>query len=440
MGHLHVKYLLVGGGLAAYSAAAAIRLRDPRGALVLVGQEINRPYHRAMLSKSFLQRQTDRPSLFTCDPDWFSSHAVQLHTGCRAAHLDTGRSVVMLENGDAIAYDRLLLATGCSVRPFHLPGRNLANVFSPRTIEDYEQLLMAMNKARTEGHRHAAGSSTALGTNRGLAAVIGGGLLGVEIAASMAQAGLAVDLVAAGPYLWSKFAGETTGRFLSRFLSDHGVKLHVGSRAQRIDGDGRAQRVVLADGATLECDFVVSAVGVMPNKELLRGTGIIAENAILADERCRTNVPNIWAAGDCAAVRDPIFGKHRSPDQLDAAEQTGTAAGANMAGGDVVVEAVASFSTEAFGLTARGWGQSKHVTRRLMRGAATAESADFVEIGITGDGRISQILSIGRHENEAILEKLVRRRVQLSGNEEAMRDPAWPLEKLLDPAEEENER
>jgi 3-phenylpropionate/trans-cinnamate dioxygenase ferredoxin reductase component len=322
-----------------------------------------------------------------------------------------------------ISYDRLLLATGCSVRPLNIPGQNLANVFAPRTIEDYEQLLSAMGKARLEGHRHAGG--------RGLVAVIGGGLLGVELAAGMAEAGLAVDLVASGPYPWAKFAGEATGRFLVRFLLDHGVKLHTASRAQRIDGDGRAQRVVLTDGTALECDFVVAAAGTLPNKELLRGAGVVAENAILADERCRTNVPDIWAAGDCAAVHDPILGKYRAPEQWDSAAATGAVAGANMAGGDAVMDTVPSVSTDAFGLKIRGWGQSRHVARRVTRGAANVESADFIEIGITGDDSIAQILAVGPQGDKPLFQELVRRRVAVGGHEEALRDPDWPLENLL---------
>jgi NADPH-dependent 2,4-dienoyl-CoA reductase/sulfur reductase-like enzyme len=432
MGDLHVKYLLIGGGLASFSAAAAIRLRDPAGPLLLIGQEINRPYRRSALSKSFLRRQVSHSELFTCEADWYVDHGVQLRTGRRAAHLDSGRAIVTLDNGEAISYDNLLLATGCSPRPLNISGHNLANVFSPRTIEDYEQLSTAAHKAGAEGRRHRDGGG------RGCAVVIGGGLLGVEIAASLAESGLEIDLAVGGPYPWSHLAGEATGRFLSQWMSGRGVRVHDGARAARIEGDGRAQRVVLSDQQALPCDFVIAAVGTLAHKELLRGTGIIAEQAILADERCRTNVADIFAAGDCAAVRDPIFGKHRQPGPWDTAEAAGTVAGVNMAGGDMRFQAVASFTTEAFGLPARCWGQSKHVQRRLMRGrqslgggSASLETPDFIEIGIAGDGRISQVLAVGHAGDEAVLEELVRRRAPIAGHEEGLKDPAWPLEKLI---------
>jgi len=419
MGDPHVKYLLIGGGLASFSAAAAIRMRDEQGSLLLVGQEINRPYNRSPLSKTFLRRQSDRTELFLCRPEWFTDHGVQLRTGCRAANLDTGRSVVNLENGESISYDRLLLATGCAPKPLSIPGRQLPGVFSPHNIEDYEQLQVAVGKAKADGRR------------RGRAVVIGGGLLGVEIAASIAQAGVEVDLIVAGAHPWSRFAGESAGSFLSRFLSDRGLKLHLGVRAARVEGDGRAQRIILSDGQTIACDFVVAAAGTVPNKDLLRGTGIVAETAILADEHCRTNVAGIYAAGDCAAVRDPVFGKHRAPEQWDTAAATGAVAGANMAGDEVALTGMAAFSTEVFGLRARAWGQAKHVTRRLMRGAANVESADFLEIGLTAEGSVSQILAVGPAGDQAVLAELVRRRVGIAGREELVREPGWGLENLF---------
>jgi 3-phenylpropionate/trans-cinnamate dioxygenase ferredoxin reductase component len=428
MSDLHVKYLLVGGGVAAYSACAAIRQRDPHGAIMLAGQEINRPYYRTNLSKSFLRRQSGRSALFTAEPDWFAAHNVQLRTGCRALNLDAGRGIVTLDSGQAISYDKLLLATGCAPRALSIPGGTMANIFTPRTIDDFEQLHTAIDKARSEGHRHEGGKG------RGLAAVIGGGLLGVEIAASLTQAGLSVDLIVAGRHPWMKFASEATGQFLAHYLIKHGIKLHESVRAARIEGDGRAQRVVLSDGRTLLSDLVISAIGTIPSKDLLRGTGIIAEKAILADEFCRTNEPNIYAAGDCAAVRDGIFGKHRPPEQWDTAAVTGSVAGNNMAGAEVKMSAVTSFVTEAFGLSARAWGQNKHLDHRLFRGTPNVESPDFLEIGLTAEGRVSQILAVGRAGagEESVIEELIRRRTNVAGKEEMLKDPATPLANLIE--------
>jgi len=423
MGDLHVKYLLVGGGVAAYSAAVAIRERDRRGDLLLVGQEINRPYDRTQLSKAFLRRTVPRSQLFACEPDWYRDQNIQLRTGRRAVHLDPNRRVVTLDDGQAVAYDRLLLATGAVARPLAIPGGQAPGVHLFRTIEDAERLHTAIDKAHHDGRKHLGG--------RGKAVVIGAGLLGVEVAAALAAAELRVDLIARHKHPWPKLVGETTGSFLSHYLAAHGLHLHQETGAQRIDGDGRAQRVVLDNGQSLECDFVVAAIGAVANKDLLRGTSISAEQAILADEHCRTSVADIFAAGDCAAVRDTIFNRHRVPEQWDTAAATGTVAGANMAGAAARFETVTSLATDVFGLNVRAWGQSKHLARRLIRGSPNVEAPDFLEIGVAADGRISQILAVGHGGEYARLEKIVRSRCSINGYEEQLKDPAFALEQLV---------
>ena len=175
----------------------------------------------------------------------------------------------------------------------------------------------------------------------------------------------------------------------------------------------------------------MAAVGTVANKDLLRGTPLVSEKAILADEWCRTSEPHVYAAGDCAAVRDPLFNKHRPADQWDTARATGTLAGANMAGDDGRFAAVTSFATEVFGLTARAWGESKHVERHLLRGTPNVDNPDFIEFGIAPDGRVSHVLAVGRAAEESKLENVVRQRLRVNGNEEAVKDPAVPLARLL---------
>src|SRR5688572_27985880 len=355
MSVLHVKYLIVGGGLAGSAAAEAIRAIDPQGELVVVGRESIRPYHRPPLSKSYLRRRSDRAELFVQPEGWYADKRIQLRTGVRAAHLDVARRVVTLQSGEGISFDRLLLATGMSPVHLNIPGADLPNLYYLRTLDDVERLGHAIDKAKNEGTKHparrglasASPSDAADGaTGRGRVTVIGAGVLGVEIAATMTQIGLAVDLVASHAHPWDKFAGDNTGKFIAHYLEKHGVTVHANRRPLRLEGDGRVQRVVLDEQTSVPCDFVVAAVGAVTNKELLRGTPINAEKAILVDHRCRTNVPNVFAAGDCAAVFDPLFGKHRIIDHWEHAKVTGVIAGTNMAGGDVGYEVVNHFFSD----------------------------------------------------------------------------------------------
>lgn len=422
MHNLHVKYLLVGGGLASSSAAEAIREVDREGTILLINSEVNRPYHRPPLSKEYLRRQKPRAELFAHEPDWFEKNHVSLQTGRRVSHLDVPRMTAILDNGQEISFDRLLLATGATPAPLTIPGAQLPNLFYLRTIDECDVLHHAIDKAKAEGKSHEQG--------RGRAVVIGGGVLGVEMAASLTQLGLSVDLLLKNAHPWHRFAGENTGRFLSVYLQKRGVRVHPNSSPIRLDGDGRVQRAILPDGTAIDCNFAIAAVGAVPNRDLLHGTPIAAGRAILADEHCRTNVPGIYAAGDCAAVFDPLFGKHRVLDHWDNAIVTGKLAGRNMAGIEETYSAVNYFFSDVFDLSLSGWGDSRHIDRRLLRGTPNVDAPDFVEFGMAADGRIVQVLALGHQGEDEVLRSLIARRVRVNGNEEALKDPKSELGKL----------
>lgn len=421
MSHLHVKYLLAGGGIASGAAAAAIREIDPTNALLMIGQEINRPYDRSALSKGYLRREKRREAIFTLPQDWFVANRVELRTGRRVSHLDTARRAAILDDGKEISYDRLLLATGASPTRLALPGAALPNVFYVRTLDDIERIGHAVDKAKTDGRPHATGAG------RGRATVIGGGILGVEVTGALAALGLAVDLIVGREHPWARFAGESAGKFLTRYLQSRGVQVHNGRRAIRLEGDGRVQRVVMDDEQSVACDLAIATVGAQANRDILRATPIAAEKAILVDQRCRTSDEHVYAAGDCAAVFDPRFGKHRLVDHWENAMLTGEIAGANMAGGDRSYDNVTSFTTGAFDLTASVWGEPRLVDHRIVRGPAADDSASFVEIGIASDGRIVQTLAIGRGHDVDSLRKLVEQRLAVNANQERLKDPGVPL-------------
>jgi len=377
---MHVKYLLTGAGIAASSAAVEIRNRDPEGAMLLVGQEPHRPYHRPPLSKGWLRADAVEETMFTLPENWFTARRVDLRTGTRVARLDVLRHTATLDNGQEVAYDRLLLATGATPRTLDVPGARLPNLLNLRTLEDADRLRNTLNKAIHEGRPHASG--------RGRVTVVGGGVLGVELAAAFTSLGLGVDLVVPQAYPLDRFAGDTLGPFITRWLEGHGVTVHTNSSPLRVEGDGRVQRVVLDPDRVIPCDFVLSAIGIQPNKDLLRGTSIAAEKHILADAYGRTNQADIYAWSG-----------------------------------------VGHYAIEVFGLTIEVWGEAKQIARRIVRGQATSDAPAFAEIGIAADHRIVHVAALGSLGSDARLEKLVAQRVNALGIEDALRDPAlpWPI-------------
>lgn len=415
MNHQHVKYLLAGGGVASSSAVEAIREVDRDGSILLVGQDVMRPYHRPPLSKGFLQRRKTRADLFVRELGWYERNQVELRTGRRVEHLDVVRMAATMSTGESISFDHLLVATGSTLIPLRLPGGDLPNVFHLRTIHDCEVMHHAIDIALRDGRTHPQG--------RGRAVVIGGGLLGIEIAASLTQLGLHVDLSMSHAHPWETLVGDHFGRFLAQHLERHGVKVHASAPVRRLEGDGRVQRVLLADGVTLDCDIAIAAVGAVPNKELLHNSPISAGRAILTDLHCETNVPGVFAAGDCAAVFDPLFGRHRVIDHWEHAIITGKIAGHNMAGRVESYDAVNHFNSECFDLTIDVWGDARNVDHRLLRGLPNSESADFAELGVDATGRIVQIVAAGRTAEHAAFVKLISGRRNVDGIEEMLKDP-----------------
>jgi NADPH-dependent 2,4-dienoyl-CoA reductase/sulfur reductase-like enzyme len=420
--HLHVKYLLAGGGVAASAAAVAIRKVDPVSPVMIIGQENTRPYTRSALSKEYLRRSTAVADMFTVAPGWFSANAIELHTGRRVAHLDTARCAVTLDNGREISYDRLLLATGATSNRLEVPGANLPNLFYVRTLEDVDRLGHGIDKARAEGLPHANG--------RGHVAIIGGGILGVELAGTLHSMGLATHLITGPAHPWHRFAGDPAGGYLTRYLQHHGVEVSNSCRAIGLEGDGRVQRVLLDDRRAIACDFAIAAVGSTANRDLLRNTPLHAEKAILVNDHCQTLDEHVYSAGDCAAVFDPRFGKHRIVDNYENAVVTGTIAGTNMAGGDVRFDTVDAWSTRVFDLTARVLGEPRLVDRRIVRGSSAGDSASFAEIGVAADGRIAAVLAIGPDHDLAGLKALVTHRVAVNGNQERLKDAEVPLKEF----------
>jgi 3-phenylpropionate/trans-cinnamate dioxygenase ferredoxin reductase subunit len=419
----HVKYFVAGGGVAGSSAVEAIRRLDPAGSVLFVGQEVNRPYNRPALSKGFLLRRTSKADLTALPVGWYAERRVELRTGRRVTHVDAARTCVALDSGEEISYDKLLIATGASAKALKIPGAELPNIYYLRSIGDAERLQHAIDTAKSTG--------------RGSCAVIGGGLLGTELAATISQAGLHVDLIESGETPWPMLSGTVTGQFVSRLLQDHGVSVHCGQTVEKLGGDGRVQSLFTSGGNLIHCDFVVAAVGIQINREILRGTPIAAETAVLVDDHCESSVPGIYAAGDCAALLDPLFGKHRLLDHWDNARVTGNLAGTNMAGGDERYETVNYFWSDLFDQTGHFWGEAKLVYRRLLRGLPgglpgdSSSASDFAEIGVAADGRVAQVIAFGRKPEHELLSQLVAQRVRVDGNEEELKDTARPLSTIL---------
>lgn len=395
-----VSFLIVGAGVAG-AAAAEGAAKAGGGGVVLVGREVQRPYHRPPLSKAWLRGEIGKADLVAQPSGYFEEHGIRLVTGRWVTQIDASRHRATLDDGHIIQFEQCCLAHGATPAPLEVTGGGLPGLFYLRSLADAEQLKLRVKLAKEAGG--------------GRCVVFGGGLLGVEVAASLRRLGLHVHLVLEHSRPWAKVAGEAAGQFITNLLDEHGIELHPQNPPAALLGDGRLQRVKLTDATELACDFAVACVGWSVDPRPVANTGVTVGRAIHTDEFGRTGVDRLWAAGDCCAMNDLRFGKLLTCGHWDVARLQGELVGRNMAatltGGELSPwTEVPGWHSEVFGHDIFSWGTPRLTKRSVVRGGGSA----FAEFGIDAEERVCHVVTSGRESEDAALRQLVADRAPAS--------------------------
>jgi len=284
-------FVVVGGGLAGAKAVEALRDKGFEGRLVLFAGEDHLPYERPPLSKGYLRTGEGLDDAFVHDRDWYAAHDVEVRTNTVVATLDRPAHEVVTEAGERLHWDRLLLATGSSPRRLTLPGADLDGVLSLRTIEDSDRLRDALRPERR-------------------LVLIGGGWIGLEVAAAAREAGAHVTVLETLDLPLVRVLGPTVAQVFADLHREHGVDLRTGVTVEEITGEqGTVTGVRLGDGTTVPADTVVVGIGAAPNVGLAQEAGLDVDNGVLADAVGRTTDPDVFVAGDVANVEHPFLGR-----------------------------------------------------------------------------------------------------------------------------------
>jgi 3-phenylpropionate/trans-cinnamate dioxygenase ferredoxin reductase subunit len=281
-------FVIVGAGLAGAKAAEHLREEGFTGRLILIGDEPERPYERPPLSKDYLRGESPREKAYVHEAGFYSEHEIELRTETSAERLDLRAGEVVLESGERVAYDRLLIATGADPRRVDLSGADLEGVHYLRSLADADALRGVFAQS-------------------GPLVVIGGGWIGAEVAASARQLGIDVAIVEPNETLLERALGPTFGAFYDELHRSNGVELYTHASPARFEGAGRVESVVLLDGRELACAAVVVGIGASPRVALAERAGILVENGIIATKELQTNVPGIYVAGDVASAHHPFY-------------------------------------------------------------------------------------------------------------------------------------
>jgi 3-phenylpropionate/trans-cinnamate dioxygenase ferredoxin reductase subunit len=325
---MRLRVVIVGASLAGATAAATLRDEGFDGEIRLIGAEAQLPYHRPPLSKGYLRREESFDSQLVKPAEYYTEQRIELTLGTRATALDARQKFVELEGGERVAYDRLLVATGGRNRTLSVPGAHLGGVFQLRTVEDCNRIRSVLQRGRR-------------------AVVMGFGFIGSEVAASLRQLGVEVTAVEGARVPLARVVGDEVGQVLAGIHREKGVDLIVGDSVAAFEGAGRVERVRTGKGRVLECDLVVAGIGIVPNTELLLAAGAGVDNGVLVDARCRTSLPDVFAAGDVTNHFHPIFGRLRV-EHWNNGYQQGRAAARSLLGGEQPYDYVHSFWSDQY--------------------------------------------------------------------------------------------
>ena len=323
-------FVIVGASLAGAKAAETLRAEGFDGRVVLVGAESERPYERPPLSKDYLRGEAGREKVYVHEDGFYEENEIELRLRTSIAAIDAAAQEAVFESGERLGYDRLLLATGATPRKLEVPGHHLEAIHYLRDVEDSDVL-----RARLD-----AGS--------GHVVVIGAGWIGAEVAASARMKGLDVTLVEMTEVPLERVLGSQLGEIYRDIHVEHGVDFRGSVALERFEGGGAVERVVLADGSSIECDFVVVGVGVVPRVQVAEASGIAVENGVLVNEKLEASVPGVFAAGDVANAWHPFFEERIRVEHWANALNQGPAAARNMLGADEPYERLPYFFSDQY--------------------------------------------------------------------------------------------
>jgi len=383
-------YIVVGGGLCAASAVDGIREIDATGTIAVFSDEPDPPYHRPPLTKEYFQTVGAPRELLHVKPaGWFEDQpGLTLFTETVIDRLDAGARTVRTDGGDTAKGRRILLATGGQARTLAVPGAELDGVATLRTATDCEAIR--------EASQNADG-----------VVLVGAGFIGMELAASLRKLDVDPLVVDLEPRVWASVFPEAISGFLHRYFEERGVRFMVGASVTAFEGAGALARVLLESGEEISADLAIVGIGLVPNTELAEEAGLGVQDGIVVDVFGETTAAHIYAAGDVARLRDPVFGDLTRMEHWDHAKAHGKLAGRNMAGAREEYDHVSYFFTHVFDLSINVFGRTGTADRAIVSGEL--DSGRSIVYCAT-DGRLSGTILINANDAMDECRELVRAR------------------------------
>jgi NAD(P)H-nitrite reductase large subunit len=421
-------YVIVGSGVAGMGAAEGIRRVDKNGSITIISDDSNFYYSRPGLAY-YLTGEVDEKLLSPFQPADYAALRAQFLKG-QVVRVDLAGHKVEMKDGGLVPFDRLLLATGSTAIPLKVPGADLDGVVKLDHMEDARRIINLAKRGRT-------------------AVVVGGGITALELAEGLAAHKMKVHLLVRTAHYWSNVLDEVESRIIEHRLKEHGILLRARSELDEILGKaGHVAGVRLKSGEQLNCDLFAYGIGIRPRLSLAQATGIACDRGILVDEHLRTNLPDIFSAGDVAQVFDPASGRSVLDSLWSPAREQGQVAGLNMAGKEQVylksvpinVTRLAGLTTTIIGAVGSGQdGEPLTIARGDSETWRTLPDAIIAQSGfevnhlriMVGQNTIVGAIVMGDQKLSPALQAIIRDQMDITPIREKLVAPNAPIADIL---------
>jgi NADPH-dependent 2,4-dienoyl-CoA reductase/sulfur reductase-like enzyme len=399
-----MKHVILGNGPAGVIAAETIRKQRPADDIVLIGDEPEPPYSRMAIPYLLMGEIDEQGTYLRKDKEHFAQQRIEMRAA-RARAVDTERREVRLDDGSVLPFDRLLIATGATpIRP-PIRGMDLPGVHPCWTLADARK-IMALAKPRARVLQ------------------MGAGFIGCIIMEALAARDVELTVVEMADRMVPRMMGEGAGGMIKRWVESKGITVHTSTRVEGIQS-GPPLTVRLSNSTQMPVDLVISATGVQPNIGFLENSGILCLQGVLTDEHLQTNVPGVYAAGDCAEAFDAVTGKTIvSAIQPNAADQAYCAA-MNMAGKQTHLRGVTQINVlDTLGLVSTSFGRWEGVPHGERAEVCDEKNFRYIRLEFEGDVLVGSN-TVGMTDHIGILRGLTQSRTRLGAwKDRLLRDPA----------------
>ncbi len=343
--------IIVGGSHAGAQVAISLRQEGWEGNILVISNESSLPYHRPPLSKGFVSGDKTLDEILLRPASYFDKHQIEFQFNTEVSAIDRNAKQIKTNSVDTLQYEKLALTTGARARKIEIPGSELNGIHYLRSAADAQAIKYDAQNAKN-------------------AVIIGGGYIGLELAASLKKAGINVTVLEMAPRVLARVAAVEVAEFYARVHREEGVSIVTNSSAASFKGTERVNTVQATDGQAYAADIVIVGVGVIPNTELAEAAGLAVDNGIVVDEFAKTPDPNIVAAGDCTFHPNALLGRNLRLESVPNATEQAKTAAASICGKEKPYASLPWFWSDQFDLKLQIAGINHDYDRVVLRGDA----------------------------------------------------------------------